>query len=290
MRPARPLACAAIALAFAAPANADIFGDVFKVVTAPITVPIQATADVLQGRDPTRSANEAAQAAGRTLDNGLNAAQQVHNQIMNVPRTAIANNFGNDWLNTYDTLTATQRVQTEMGFTTGRFLGYCLQTGQCNPGQMLAMPVAASLRDAYKIYLPYSVPLDPRLQMVLGRAISPYIVSSVRVAFGNTPNFTAPGFLNYGHTRFGVDHAVTIGNLIIFSRMPNLSDPSDVNWFLHEIHHVEQYASHSGQVLEAIDGFAIDYLNHSNSMENNAQASADQRQIQFQQICQWQAC
>ena len=287
MKFARPLACAAIALAFAAPANADIFGDAWKVATAPITVPIQATADVLQGRDPTRSANEAAQAAGRTLDNGLNAAQQVHNQIMNVPRTAIANNFGNDWLNTYDTLTAAQRVQTEMGFTTGHFLGNCLQTAQCNPGQMLAMPVAASLRDAYKIYLPYSVPLDPHLQMVLGQAINPYIVGSVRVTFGNTPNFTVPGFLNWGNNQFGSDHAVTVGNLIIFSRMPNLNDSTDLNWFLHEIHHVEQYASHSSNVFEAIDGFSIDYLNHYNSLENDAQNSADQRQIQFQYICRF---
>ena len=286
MKLLRPMACALIAT-IAVPANADLFGDVIKVVTAPIAVPIQATADVLQGRDPTRSANEAAQAAGRTLQNGVNATQQVHNQIMNVPRGVIANNFGDDWLNAYDTLTAAQRVQTEMGFTSGRFLGHCLQTAQCNPGQVLAMPIAASLRDAYKIYLPYSVPLDPRLQMLLGRVMSPYIAGSVRVAFGATPNFTLPGFLNYGHTRFGNDHAVTIGNLIIFSRAPNLTDANDAQWFLHEIHHVEQYASHSGDVLEAIDGFSIDYLNHWHSMENQADNSANQRLIQIQQICQY---
>lgn len=272
------------------PAQADLFGDVVKIVTAPITVPIQATADVLQGRDPTRSANEAAQAAGRTLNNGLNAAQQVHQQIVGVPRAVISNNFGGDWLNAYDVLTASQRVQTEMGFTGGRFLGLCLQTSQCNPNQIVAMPVAASLRDAYKLYLPYSTPLDPRAQAILSRVMPMGIVSGARIAIGNTPNFTLPGFLNYGHERFGSGHAVTIGNLMIFSRPLNSNSLEDWNWLLHELRHIEQYSGYSGNVMEAIDGFSVNYVYHYKSIENDAQGAADQRQSMLSQMCQWGGC
>lgn len=290
MKLLRPLTGAMFAAAIATPACADLFGDVVKIVTAPIVVPVQATVDVLQGRDPTRSANEAAQAAGRTLNNGLNAAQQVHNQILNVPRTAIANNFGGDWLQTYDTLTASQRVQTEMGFTGGRFLGHCLETTQCNPNQIVAMPVAASLRDAYKVYMPYSTPLDPRAQAILGRVMPMSIVAGARIAIGNAPNFTLPGFLNYGHERFGSGHAVTIGNLMIFSRPLNSNSLDDWNWLLHELHHIEQYSGYSGNVMESIDGFSVDYVYHYNSMENEAQAAADQRQAMLNQMCQWGGC
>ena len=85
-------------------------------------------------------------------------------------------------------------------------------------------------------------------------------------------------------------HAVTIGNLIIFSREPDLTDYNDLLWLLHEIHHVEQYAKYSGDVLESIDGFALGYISNYSSIERDAQNSALYRIEQLRYICRNIGC
>jgi hypothetical protein len=38
--------------------------------------------------------------------------------------------------------------------------------------------------------------------------------------------------------------------------------------------HIEQYMRYSGDPLESIDGFAVDYVDHYNQMESEAQNNA----------------
>lgn len=281
------ICCCAMAMCASSPSKADFWGDVAKVVTAPVTLEPQTTIDVLQGKNPTQATQNTVNAGGNVVTATTNQLQQVHSQIANIPRNVVQNNFGGDWLKTYDILTASQRVQTEMAFTSGRFLGGCLAGAPCSVNQLLAMPLAASLRDAYKIYAPQSSPLPPQVGSILLKVIPAGVVFTARIAIGNTPDFTAPGFLNAGNTWMGSAHAVTIGNVMIFSRPLNYADLSDWNWLLHEMRHTEQYKSFSPDVLESIDGFATDYLQHYNSMENDAQNAANTRQGQLNAICQY---
>lgn len=227
-------------------------GDVGKVIAAPITAPIQATQDILRGAPP----NVAVQnqignyvpPAGRLLGSTVQVVQTGHDFVMSVPRDAIQRNLGGDWVRGYDLLTASQRVQYEIAFTSGRFLGNCLQTQQCGINQLTAMPVAAAMRDAYKVYVSYSYPLDPNLIQVLSRVVPPQVLFAARWSIGNTPDLTAPGFLNAGYTAFGNQHAVTLGNVMIFSQMPDLSEGRGWIWLLHEMYHIEQYMRYSGDV------------------------------------------
>jgi hypothetical protein len=92
---------------------------------------------------------------------------------------------------------------------------------------------------------------------------------------GNTPDFTVPGFLNSANEVFGTAHAVTIGNIMIFSRFPDLRYVNDWHWLLHEMRHIDQYMSFSAEALESIDGFAVDYIQNYKSMEHDADAAAD---------------
>lgn len=139
------------------------------------------------------------------------------------------------------------------------------------------MPVAAALRDAYKTYVAYAYPLPPQLVQMLSRVVPQHVIVSARWSVGNTPDLTLPGFLNSGHTVAGYGHCVTIGNIMIFSRMPDLSQKADVIWLLHELFHIEQYMRYSTNALESIDGFAVDYVRSYNAMEGNAQNQAVNR-------------
>ena len=85
---------------------------------------------------------------------------------------------------------------------------------------------------------------------------------------------TVPGFLNSGNSAFGNGHAVTLGNLMIFSAMPDVNTYGGAVWLLHELFHIEQYLRYSFDPLESIDGFAVDYIRNYNGMENEAQNNA----------------
>lgn len=204
--------------------------------------------------------------AGRELNRGLNQVQSVHAMVTSVPRSVIADNLGNDWVRAFDVLNSAHSIQQEMSYTAGRYLGNCLQ-GQCNINQIAAMPLAAALRDAYKRN---QGNCRPFANNILYANFDNTVVSRACWVVNSTPDFTVPGFLNAGYNANGEAHAVTIGNIVIFSRAPDLNDPSDVQWVFHELQHVRQYMNYSSNWLEAIDGFAVDYINHYNSMERDA--------------------
>jgi hypothetical protein len=268
-------------------ALADFWSDVGRVITAPITLPTETTIQVLRRDDPAEPVRNAAGAAGSVVQQTTDVTQRVHNVIMNVPRDAVRTNLGNDWLTAYDSMTGAQRVQAEMGFTSGRFLGGCLQGQNCSVNQFVALPLAASLRDAYKVYIGQSHPLDPGSAALLSRVMPMNVVLNARLAYGATPDMTIPGFLNAGYELAGGGHAVTIGNLMIFSRPLNSSDQYDWLWLLHELRHSEQYARQSANVLESVDGFAVEYTQYANSLETDAENTAAQRLQQLRYICQW---
>ncbi len=268
-------------------AKADIWGDIVNVATAPIRAPIEATIDIIQGNDPTKGVQGTISASGRIITGVTNQAARAHDIFNGIEQNVIRNALGNQWADAVGALRASQRVQMELGFTSGRFLGGCLQGQPCTINQLVAAPVAASLRDAYKNYYPYSVPLDPNLQRIFSYAYPPQVVYNTRWVVGNTPNFTLPGFLNAGHEAFGGGHAVTIGNLIIFSRVPNMSNVDDRIWVLHEIKHAVQYSGYSSSVPESIDGFSVDYLMHYNSMESDAQNTAINVEYFLQNRCRF---
>jgi hypothetical protein len=263
-------------------AQADFFSDVAKVVTAPITAPVEATKRLLEGDDPAKVITRPIQAGGRVIQQTVQTADVVKDQVLNVPREAIRNTLGEDWERGFDTLTALQRVQFEMQLTSGRFLGGCLQGQQCDVQAISAMPVAASMRDAYKVYVSYSVPLHPGVQQQVSVVVPGGLLGYSRIAVGNVPDFTVPGFLNAANSTIGNDHAVTLGNLMIFSRWPDLTNCSDIDWLLHELYHVNQYSRYSANVLESIDGFAVDYVGHFNSMEEDARNNASSDLVQLQ--------
>jgi hypothetical protein len=256
-------------------AQADLFKSIGKAVIAPVTAPLKLADDLRRGAPPREIVQHQldlrVKPQGEVIQQSAQVLQQAHTVIQNIPRNAIQS-LGGDWLKAYDTLTAGQRIQAEMMFTGGRYLGACLvNTSNCDPRRLAAMPVAAAMRDAYKTYLPYSVPLDPQTKYVLSRVVPMPVLEAARLSFGKTPDMTVPGFLNFGHSVAGNDHAVTLANLMIFSRPPNLQTRDGLIWLLHELFHVEQYFRYSGHPLEAIDGFAVDYIQHYGRMEDEAQ-------------------
>jgi hypothetical protein len=277
------------ALCLSTTADADVFKRIGKIITAPVTAPKQLANDLIH-KKPTgqiiqNQLDLRVKPQGEIARDAINVVQQGHNIVANIPRQAIQQ-LGGDWLKAYDTLTAIDRIKMEMAFTGGRFLTDCMiNTNNCDPRRLTAMPVAAAMRDAYKVYIGYGVPLDPQTKMILSRVVPIQVLEAARIAIGKTPDFTVPGFLNAANEAQGGGHAVTLANLIIFSRPPNLFTQDGLIWLLHELFHIEQYMRYSGHPLEGIDGFAVEYTQHYKAMEAEAQNMAVQRFNMLRMMC-----
>ena len=267
-------------------AMADLWGDIGRTILAPVTLPAETTIKIIQRDDPTEPVRNAAGAVGRVATAGADVVDNLQNRINQIPRDVIAQDLGGDWVSAFDALTASERVQQQMALTSGRFLGGCLQSRPCTINQVVALPVAAELRDSYNIYIGQSQSLPPNVQALLIRVVPENIVRSARVVTADIPNFTFPGFMNAGYSAAGSGHAVTIGNLIIFSRHLN-NEYGDWEWLLHELHHIEQYAAKSPSLGESIDGFAVDYVQYPANMEEEARQVAAQRVQALARTCQY---
>lgn len=83
---------------------------------------------------------------------------------------------------------------------------------------------------------------------------------------------TLPALLNRGNRELlGQDHAVSVPDLIIFSREPTFTKASDARWWAHELAHLLQYRRWGGTA-----GFAQRYVDDYQAVERDAEALGQQ--------------
>ena len=124
--------------------------DVVKTVIAPAIAPAQTTIRILRGDDPRKAVMGPWKAPSRVIEQSAAAFQQAQDAFNRLPDRAIGQSLGPEWVRAYRTLNASQRVQHELASTSGRYLDSCMQ-GRCSVNQIVAGPLAAALRDAYKV-------------------------------------------------------------------------------------------------------------------------------------------
>jgi hypothetical protein len=257
-------------------AAAFTWKDGLNIAVPGITVPFDTGQRVMRGEDPVPGLVEPLHSWGRSAEATIEFRQRVHDTFLRVPREAIRSTLGEDWSRAYDAITFAPRVQNELTSTGGRYLGRCLQGMACGPQTLVAGPVAALLRDAYKVYYPMSKPISPDLARALRGAADPEALQIARYVINAPPELNLPGFLNtVNEYIMNQAFAVTVGNVMIFSRELSMDDGGDVEWLLHEIGHISQYMRYSTNVFEAIDGFSVDYVLHFNRMERDAKRAAE---------------
>jgi len=242
-----------------------------------MTVPTQIVIDTVTGKDPLQSPRAAGQSAGNLIQQGSRFIAHTSNAVYQLPRPMIRQNLGDDWLKFYDAATIVPRVQAEIGAMAGGRLGSCLQGVPCSLDEMVAIPLAGALKDAHRQFLPYSQALPPEVKEILHGNLPAHVVESARIVIADPPDFgSLPGFINTGNKVAGLGHAVTIGNIMVFSEPVDLSNPKANRWFLHEMAHIEQYMPFgSRDIDDAIELFAAEYIRGYQNMEDEAWERAD---------------
>ena len=138
--------------------------------------------------------------------------------------------------------------------------------------------LTAALNHAYATHIPRSRPLPEPVRDFLRGLIPDEVLNSARYTV-STEEITLPGLLNHGNRELlGQDHAVSIENLIIFSREPTFERPGDARWWAHELGHHLQYRR-----LGGVAGFAAEYVRNFQALEQEAESygvRATQKYIQ----------
>ena len=136
-----------------------------------------------------------------------------------------------------------------------------------DPILSLSIPLAAAIRDIRKNILEDAQPIPDDLQKLYALIIPKIVLQNARYVVGDL-KILLPSSVLPSKQMFGKDFATTIGNIIVFSREPDLNDPADMDWWTHQLHHVYQYKNWG------IDLFAYRYLKHASRVEWEAKQTS----------------
>jgi hypothetical protein len=128
-----------------------------------------------------------------------------------------------------------------------------------------SVALASLIRDAHDRHEGDSKPLPANIRNALAQFYPPEILSKTRYAISSPEDLDLPDVVDNlqdsigGYQRF----AVTVDDIIVFSAEPP-HNWSGIQWWGHELHHVEQYSA------LGIDKFAYQYTIHHNDIETEA--------------------
>lgn len=131
--------------------------------------------------------------------------------------------------------------------------------------------LSAALTKAYATHITSARPLPDEVKHFLHGIVPDEFIENARFTVSND-SLTLPGILNQGHRAYmNQDNAVSINNLIIFSREPTFVSATDARWWAHELGHHMQYKRWGG-----VPGFARQYVLDFQGVEREAETYGEQ--------------
>ncbi len=134
----------------------------------------------------------------------------------------------------------------------------------------------AELRHAHTRHVADGRPLPDAVKTLLRGLVPDDLLEAARFTVSvDAP--TLPALLNRGNRELlGQDHAVSLPDLIVFSREPTLHHAADARWWGHELAHLLQYRQWGGTAA-----FAQRYVDDFQTVEREAEALGQQARQRF---------
>lgn len=131
----------------------------------------------------------------------------------------------------------------------------------------IEMILASYIQAAFDTLEPASTEIPKSIKKLLKEHFDDNVLNNAKYIV-STFGLTLPEAINGLQVFMGNHaHAVTVGNVIVFSKEPDNSDAA-IHWWAHELQHVAQYNKFG------IDGFSNKYVNNYNEIEAEADAKA----------------
>ncbi len=141
-----------------------------------------------------------------------------------------------------------------------------------NAEDAIGIPLAAALHQAHAFFDDKAEPLPDPIKRMLAVHFDQASLDAARFVVDDQPD-TLNGLINLLQTKIGDstadNHAVVIGDIIVFAKMPAL-DITDIRFWAHEVAHTIQYAK------LGLNGFAAEYVRNYEGIEDEAHHEADE--------------
>jgi len=234
-----------------------------KKATEAAVAPVVEGVKVLTGQESLEQAGKnIVGAQGAALKADAETASAANNAELNV-EIKIAEAVAGDPGKTVVTIaTGPDRIQKEVATTAAMQAGEIAQGA--NPNIVLAEPSAAAIRAANEQYKGSAKPLPASVRSALEPFFSVATLDRARFTVGSL-SISLPDLINAEQKTFaGYDNAVTVDDIIVFSKDP----AENFHWWAYEVQHVAQYADCQ------VDQFAVKYLTDCHGVETQAEGKA----------------
>ena len=241
-----------------------------KAATAPLT----ATVDAASGKkNLSEAATDIMQKPGTAISDIGKAGVSVSNSATSVTVTTakeLTNAVGGDGIAVGSAVAALEAPSSLLANAAGAGVigvGQVIEHGDLS--YAASAPLAAALSDAHARLQGIARPLPDDVKARLAVVHSAETLARARYVVGDVP-LTLASLIDRVNTIGGADSfAVTVDNIIVFSRLPGTS-PGDLHWWAHEVQHTVQY-----RTLGGIDAFANAYMKNGPALERDADAKGD---------------
>lgn len=245
-----------------------------EIAVAPITVPVSVATTTVKVVTGDKSLKEGLQDSAKAVAaphvavvevtaEGARTIADGHQVVANLAVSGAEKVAGEPGRVIAEIATAPQRLQVEVPATAVAFTGEVV-TGEAPPADLVGVPLAGVINSAHAQYERIAQPLPDHVKAMLRGHFPEEVLESARYAIGEA-DLSLPAAINGSQRLFGSapqGHAVTLDNIIVFSREPG----NNYGWWAHELHHVVQYREWG------VTGFARRYTLQWNDVESAAEA------------------
>jgi hypothetical protein len=224
---------------------------------APVVAPGSTIAiQVIQGKDPVKAATDTAAAQARVIVSSGQALSAIDQATENKIKQAV----GGDLAKVIEVVRLPQKIERAVAIQTIATVGDSLAKQKFDPKEFGAIPFAAVLQQAIDLYKSRGQDIPQSIKMMLATTFDKGTLDNARFVIDDNLG-SLPGAINFLKEQSNDNHAVTVGNIIVFAKDPGLNN---IRFWAHEMQHTVQYAK------LGVSGFAAKYATDYAAMEKEA--------------------
>ena len=234
----------------------NVISDGLKVVAPIPSITIQ----IIGGKDPSKAATDTVAAQTRVIVSGLKTATAIDQGIEDKIKQAVGKDLGK----VIEIVRLPEKLERASTIQTLETVGQAMDKQRLDLKALATTPFAAALQQAIDLYQSRALPLPPTVVALLSATFEPSILSNGRFVIDDNLG-SLPGIINFMKEQSGDNHAVTVGNIIVFAKDPGIDN---IHFWAHEIQHTVQYSK------LGVSGFAAKYSTDYAEMEKEAETVA----------------
>lgn len=253
------IAFAALAISASAEArkkDKSVFGQVTRAVRPFVPPGTGVLIDVVSGKPLPKAVGDTASDRIRVMLTVPKAVSAIDVVVEDRIKKAV----GSDMARAIEIVRLPQKIQQSTNIAAVEAVADIAKNQNVDVSRIASIPLAALIQQAIDLYKGRAKPVPEGIKVLLATTFTEETLNNARFVIDRNLG-SLPGAINFLKESAGGNHAVTVGNIIVFAHDPGLEN---VGFWAHEIKHTEQYARLT------VPGFAAKYATSYRELEREA--------------------